>query len=149
MAVDRSVTERDRDSLADALTAVLRRDPAAVAQANAHLEVLRQRAVSVEAFELAARIDGERCGLEWISSVQRVTTLSGEDADVFACARGVLVHFAVGSGRLQEWTSRRSDLADATSHLRGSPASWTDFAQRNADLTAALVSTAETTTRGE
>jgi excinuclease ABC subunit C len=37
MAVERSVTERDRDSLADALTAVLRRDPAAVAQAKAHL----------------------------------------------------------------------------------------------------------------
>jgi hypothetical protein len=79
--------------------------------------------------------------------VQRVTTLSGEDADVFAWSRGVLVHFAVRSGRLQEWTSRRSDLADATSRV--SPASWTDFAQRNADLAAALVSAAETTTRGE
>jgi excinuclease ABC subunit C len=84
MAVERSVTERDRDTLADALTAVLGRNPAAVAQSKAHLEALRQRAVSEEAFELAARIDGERCGLEWISSVQNVTTLSGEDADVFA-----------------------------------------------------------------
>ena len=149
MAVERSVTEGDRDTLADALTAVLGRDPAAVAQAKAHLEALRQRAVSAEAFELAARIDGELSGLEWISSVQRVTTLSGEDADVFAWSRGLLVHFAVRSGRLQEWTSRRSDLADATSHLRVSPASWIDFAQRNADLAAALVSAAETTTRGE
>jgi excinuclease ABC subunit C len=62
MAVERSVTEGDRDTLADALTAVLRRDPAAVAQAKPQLEALRQRAVSAEAFELAARIDGERWG---------------------------------------------------------------------------------------
>jgi uncharacterized membrane protein len=48
----------------------------------------------------------------------------------------------------QDWTSRRSAL-DATSHLTVSPASWTDFAQRNADLAAELVSGAETTTRGE
>ena len=116
---------------------------------SADLEALRQRAVSAEAFELAARIDGELSGPEWLSSVQRVTTLSGEDADVLAWSRGVLVHFAVRSGRLQEWTARRSDLADATSHLRVRSASWIDFAQRNADLAAALVAAAATTTRGK
>ena len=77
-----------------------------MAQAKAQLEALRQRAVSAEAFELAARIDGERRGLEWISSVQRVTNLSGEDADVFAW-----VARCSGALRCTVWAASGVDIA--------------------------------------
>jgi excinuclease ABC subunit C len=138
MADEHGVTERDRNLLAEKLSAVLERDSDAVSRSRAELEDRRRRAVAVEAFELAGRIHSELRGLEWITSLQRVTTLNGEDADVSGWSDGVLVTFAVRSGRLGEWTSSHCDCATAAPHLAATPASWTEFARRNADLAAVL-----------
>ncbi len=139
LAAERSVAEQDREALADTLAAILYRDPALLTDARAQLETLRQRAVSLEAFELAGKITVELQGLDWISSIQRVSTLRNENADVSAWSNGVLVHFAIRAGRLCQWVWQRCDYESAVPHLSTTPPSWRDFAQRNADLAAAIV----------
>jgi excinuclease ABC subunit C len=67
-----------------------------------------------------------------------VTTLNGEDVEVSGWSDGVLVTFAVRSGRLSDWTSSHCDFATAAPQLAATPASWIEFARRNADLAAVL-----------
>ena len=138
MADEHGVSERDRNLLAEKLAAVLERDSDAVSRTRAELEDRRQRAVAAEAFELAGRIHTELRGLEWITSLQRVTTLNGENANVSGWSDGVLVTFTVRSGRLSDWTSSHCDFTTAAPHLAATPAAWIEFARRNADLAAVL-----------
>ena len=139
LAAERGVAERDRDTLAAALTAVLRREPAAMAAARHELERLREAAAAAAAFELAARIHAELQAVDWIASPQRVTVTGGGDADVHGWAGGVLVSFGIRDGRLRSWRQRPISHAGAAPHVAATPPEWRDFARGNAELAAALV----------
>jgi excinuclease ABC subunit C len=138
LAGNRGLGPGDRDRLVDALTAVLRRDPAAVASLRDALGTRRDRAAEVLAFELAARLHAELHAVDWITSPQRVTTAEPRDADVYGWADGLLVRFQIRAGRLCTWTQRACLAANARRHLAATPPAWTDFAHRNAELAARL-----------
>ncbi len=129
----------DTGGLIRAITAVLDRQPDAVASAGAQLDRLRDRAAATLAFELAARIQAEREALDWVTSPQRVTTMTGADLDVYGWADGILVCFAVRGGRLREWSQRHCGPGRAGSRLAATPPGWAGFARRNAELAAGLI----------
>lgn len=137
LAEQRGVTEQHRAALGEALTRILRREPRAVGRARTALTELRRTAAASEAFELAARINAELEGLECVTSVQRVTTLAAEEADITAVSDGLVVTFTIRGGRLNGWGTRAADphgvAALATASRR-----WRPFAERNAALAAAL-----------
>ena len=139
MARTRGIEAMDVDTLAAAVTAVLQRDPAAIAQARSDLEGARDRACAAMAFELAGRIQAELQALKWTSEPQRVT-LEDEaaDSDVYGWSGGILVHFGIHAGRLDTWSQRTCTQARAMPRLTATEASWVEFAQRAADLAAAL-----------
>ena len=136
-----------------AMTAVLDRDPAAVAVLRAELIRRRDVAAARLAFEFAARLQGELEALDWITAEQKVTQAEPADFDVHGWAGGVLVRFEVRRGRLRGWTQRACGAATARRHLAGAPAGapagawapagacapvWSDFARRTAELAARL-----------
>jgi excinuclease ABC subunit C len=51
----------------------------------------------------------------------------------------VLVRFTIRDGRLCQWSQRHCSQSGATPQLAATPAGWRGFAQRNAELAAALV----------
>lgn len=138
MARQRGVSADDRGWILDAVIAVLLRNADAVERARAALEELRERAAKSLRFELAARIQAERQGLDWVTSPQRVTTVSADDLDAYGWSNGLLVHYAIRAGRLREWAQLACSERDAAGKLEATPPAWTDFAQRNADLASAL-----------
>jgi excinuclease ABC subunit C len=138
MARVRGVDEHDREALVEAITAILQRDPAAVATAREALLERRSRAADRLAFELAARVNSELQALDWITSVQRVTSDEPSDAGLAGWAGGILVRFRLRSGRLVGWDQRACTRARAQRHLAATPAAWADFANHNAELAATL-----------
>jgi excinuclease ABC subunit C len=138
MAATRGVRPADREALAAALAAVLNREPAAVAHVRAELGKARDRAAAELAFERAGRIQDELKAVDWVTAPQRATTHDGGDLAIHGWAGGLLVSFTIRAGRLCEWTQRRCSHETAAERLAASPPSWTTFAQRNADLAAAL-----------
>ena len=138
MAAELGVAAADRDRLVQTLTAVLHRDDAALAAVRDDLRTRLGRAVDVLAFELAARLNTELDALDWITCPQRVTVPDSPDCDIAGWADGILVSFQIRSGRLRTWTQRACTHAHARRHLSSTPAEWTDFADRNAQLAAQL-----------
>jgi excinuclease ABC subunit C len=138
MARARGVAGADRAQFIGALNAVLQREPDAVAWARAELKRRRDRAMGTLAFELAGRIHDEIEAFDWVTSPQRVTNNDGGDCDVFGWSAAVLLHLGVRDGRVSQWSQRSCSKARAEPLLATTPASWTDFAQRNAELAAAL-----------
>jgi excinuclease ABC subunit C len=134
----RGVTAADRHGFASAIRAALRREPHAVAQVRSRLVDLREEAARVLAFELAAQVNEEIKALEWVTCPQRATSL--DQADFTACgwSAGVLTSLVVRGGQITEWTQRPCGEASAAPLLAATPPAWADFAQRNADLAAAL-----------
>jgi excinuclease ABC subunit C len=128
----------DRAALTETVVAVLERDAAAVTWLRAELERRRDSAAAELAFELAARIQAEIRAAEWVTSEQKVTRASGDDADVYGWSGGVLVCLAVRSGRLGVWRQRSCSQAAARPLLAATPAAWVPFAERNAELAAQL-----------
>jgi excinuclease ABC subunit C len=129
----------DRVRLIQSVTAVLLRQAAAIARARAELEHLRGQAAGELAFELAGRIHDEIQALDWITCPQRVTTTaSSGDFAVYGWSGGILVGFRSRGGRLAHWSQRRCSRSLAASRVSVTPAAWADFAQRNAELAAAL-----------
>jgi excinuclease ABC subunit C len=51
----------------------------------------------------------------------------------------VLVRFGIRDGRLCQWSQRTCSQSSAMPQLAATPAGWRGFAQRNAELAAALV----------
>jgi excinuclease ABC subunit C len=139
MASKRGISEIDADTLLHTLTAVLERDPQAVAQARTELEQLRDRAANALAFELAGRVQAELQALDWITSPQRVTLQDGGDEDVYGWCDGVLVHFQIRAGRMRGWSQRSCAEVGALPRLSATPQAWADFARRNAELAVALL----------
>jgi excinuclease ABC subunit C len=138
LARARGATGTDRDTMIATLAAVLDREPGAVAWARAELTALRDQASQRLAFEFAARMQGEIEALDWVTSPQRVTTASAADFDVHGWSAGLLVHFGFRRGTLRLWSQRRCSAGRAAGYLAGTPTAWSAFAQRNADLAAAL-----------
>jgi excinuclease ABC subunit C len=138
MARVRGVAATDHAWIVDALVAVLERHPDAVERARAAIRELRDRAADALAFEHAARISAESEAIDWITSRQRVTTETAGDLDAYGWADGILVHYAVRAGRLSEWSQRASSASRASAYLAATPDAWLEFAQRNAELAAAL-----------
>jgi excinuclease ABC subunit C len=138
MARARGVDPLDAPALAEAVAAVLRRDPEAIAQARSALTAARDRASGAMAFELAGRIQEEIQALEWTTGIQRVTVEDGPEADVYGWSDGILVHFAIRAGRLEQWTQRSCGPARALDRLASTPPEWSEFARRAAELAVAL-----------
>jgi excinuclease ABC subunit C len=80
MARIRGVARDDRGELICSLNAILDREPDAVGRARDQLEEHRDRAAREQAYELAARIQREIAGLEWITCSQRVRRCPGDVA---------------------------------------------------------------------
>jgi excinuclease ABC subunit C len=129
----------DRAELISTLTAVLQRQPDVLAWAHAELEHLRHRAAGALAYEVAGRIQAEIEALDWVTCPQRVTTMDASDFQVCGWSGGMLVRFGIRGGRLCQWSQRRCSQSDAAPQLASTPAGWRGFAQRNAELAAALV----------
>jgi excinuclease ABC subunit C len=128
-----------RAELICTLTAVLQRQPDVLAWARAELEQLRHRAAEALAYELAGQIHTEIEALDWVTSPQRVTTIDASDFDLCGWSGGVLVRFGIRDGRLCQWSQRNCSQSGATPQLAATPPGWRGFAQRNAELAAALV----------
>lgn len=138
MARARGASGADREQLIGTLTAILQRHPDAIAWARAELESLRDRAAEALAFELAGRIQSEIGALNWVTCPQRVTIMDGSALEVYGWSAGVLVCFGISDGRLRHWSQRSCSQSRATPLIAATPAGWTAFAQRNAELAAAL-----------
>lgn len=135
MARVRGIGPADRTRLAEALIAVLERQPPAVRRVRADLCTRRDEASAAEAFELAGKIQDELAAIDWITAPQRVTTMTGADHEFSAWSGGVRVRFEVRGGRLCDW--RQGPAAEpgaGTSGLRH----WASFAERNAAMAATL-----------
>jgi excinuclease ABC subunit C len=128
----------EREDLVAQLAAVLQREPAAVARARDGLAALRDRASQELAFERAASIQAELKAVEWVVASQRVTASGGGDLAIHGWADGVLVSFTVRAGRMCEWEQRRCSGTGAAARVAATPVGWAPFAQRNAELAAAL-----------
>jgi excinuclease ABC subunit C len=141
MARVRGASPGVRAGLARAVTAVLERDPTAVAALRAELSARRDAAADRLAFEFAARLQAELGALDWITAEQKVTRQERADFDVHGWADGILVRFEVRAGRLCGWRLRGCGPAAASRHLaEAQPPGWADFARRNAELAARLCS---------
>ncbi|GAB2606863.1 hypothetical protein Aab01nite_02090 [Paractinoplanes abujensis] len=131
----RGVSVLDRPAFLTAVAAVLRRRAEQTRAVRDGLALLRDRASANLAFELAGRIQQELGALDWIVAEQKVTQLvAGADHDVYGWAGGVLVRFRMRRGRVDGWEQRDSSLASARRYLELTPAEWSAFAERGAEL---------------
>jgi excinuclease ABC subunit C len=138
LARARGVGVGDRMALTGRLTAILDRQPGAVRWATSQLERVRDRAASALAYEFAARVQAEIEALGWISSPQQVTSMDAANLTISGWSAGTLAQLRLHDGRLRSWSQRPCSLANATPALAATPAAWTDFTQRNAELAASL-----------
>jgi excinuclease ABC subunit C len=136
----RGLAEADRGHCVETITAVLRREPDAVTGVLARLEELREGAADALAFELAGDITSELGALEWVTSPQRASSMAATDFTASGWSGGVLTSFIVRHGQVREWAQAACPESDAASRLAGTPPDWAGFAQRNAELAAALTS---------
>jgi len=136
----RGLAGADRGHCVETITAVLRREPDAVTDVRACLEDLRDRAATALAFELAGDITSELRALEWVTSPQRASSMAATDFTASGWSGGVLTTFAARRGQVCEWTQAACPESDAAPRLAGTPPDWAGFAQRNAELAAALMS---------
>lgn len=131
----RGVNVDDRPAFLTAITAVLRGAAPQTQAVRDGLALLREKASAHLAFELAGRIQQEIEALDWIVSEQKVTRLEAvPDHDVYGWAGGLLVRYRMRRGRLDGWEQRASSPASARKHLDLTPAEWSDFAARGAEL---------------
>ncbi len=131
-AEDASVPE-----LAAALTAVLDREPGAVAAVLAALAARRDAAVRTQAYEAAARLQEEIEAVEWVVAPQRVTASGPEgDRDVTGWTGDVLVRLRIRGGRVRGWDQETCTRGSSGTRA---PVGWATFLRRNAELAARLV----------
>jgi excinuclease ABC subunit C len=136
----RGLAEADRGHCVATITAVLRRDPAAITGVRARLEELRDRAAGALAFELAGDITSELRALEWVTSPQRASSMAATDFTASGWSGGVLTSFVARRGQVCEWVQAACPASEAAPRLARTPPDWAVFAQRNAELAAALTS---------
>jgi excinuclease ABC subunit C len=136
----RGLAAAERGHCVETITAVLRREPDAVTGVRARLEELRERAAGALAFELAGDITSELRALEWVTSPQRASSMAATDFTASGWSGGVLTSFIVRHGQVREWAQAACPESAAAARLAGTPPDWAGFAQRNAELAAALSS---------
>jgi len=136
----RGMAGADRASCVATISAVLRRQPEAVTDARARLAELRDRAASALAFELAGDITAELRALDWVTSPQRASSMDAANFTASGWSGGVLTSFVARRGQICEWVQSSCPSSAAVARLAGTPPDWADFAQRNAELAALLVS---------
>jgi excinuclease ABC subunit C len=134
----RGVAAVDRDAFLATVVGALRREPHAVGTVRDLLARQRDRASENLAFELAARIQQEIEAVDWIVAAQKVTRPAGAEApaecEVYGWNDGLLVHFRVSGGRLCRWEQRDRPWPAARRYLDRTPAAWSAFASRAAEL---------------
>lgn len=138
LAEIRQVSPADRDRLLDEVTAVLGRDPAAIARTTALLVALRDEASTEQRYEQAKRIQDEIACLEWISAEQRVASMDPVEATAAGWAEGLLLRLEIRNGLLDGWRQLACARQTAERHLAATPPGWTAFATTNAELAARL-----------
>jgi len=146
MAALYGVRPQDRSRLAQALADVLDRRPQAVRDTLAILTTRRDEASAALDFERAAKVQEEIAAVEWLTSEQRAAGRTATDCEIHGWSDGVLVSFTVRAGRLSGWRQRPCGLRAAGAHLSRTPPAWQPFAQRNAELAAALQVASKVTT---
>ncbi|MGP3964289.1 hypothetical protein ACTWPT_50850 [Nonomuraea sp. 3N208] len=137
IATRRGVGPHSRKRLAAAVISAL--DGTNTEAAREVLTAARDRAAAALNFELAARIHSEVAALEWVTSVQRVTVEGGGDQDVCGWADGLAITFTIRGGRLNGWDQRECSRSAAARANAVTLPEWAEFAQRNAELAAALI----------
>lgn len=142
LARRRGVAASDRAALLAGLTAVLDRDPMAVADLRAQLTSRRDAAAAAERFELAGRIQAELEAVDWVVCPQRAAVLEPVSASLAGWAHGVLVAFEISGGRMCGWRQQPMTEPQAQPLLAATPPQWREFTQRNAELAARLTSAA-------
>jgi excinuclease ABC subunit C len=131
----RGVDTADRDRFLTTVMAVLRRQRAAVEAVRDELAGQRDRAAARLAFEHAGRLQVEIEAIDWIVAEQKVTPLVPmPDGEVHGWHDGLLVGFRVRGGRLCDWTQRACRQPAARPYLDRTPAGWSAFAARAAEL---------------
>ena len=100
LAQSRGIVPEDRKRLVKAITATLGRDPRAIANVVSRLAVLRDAAAESLQFEVAADLQGQIEGLQWITQTQKALSDDGFDLDVWGAADSTLVTLEVRGGRL-------------------------------------------------
>jgi excinuclease ABC subunit C len=131
----RGIDYSDRERLSSTITGVLQRRPADIETVRSHLVHLLDRASENLVFELAARLQAELEALAWIVAEQKVTELvPAADGEVHGWDDGLLVTFHLRGGRLCGWGQRRCSRAAALPYLERTPAAWSAFAARAAEL---------------
>jgi excinuclease ABC subunit C len=138
MASSRGVGPAHRAGLLQAVTAVLDRDPMAVAELRAQLTGRRDAAAAAERYEQAERIQAELAAIDWVVCPQRAAVFEPVSARVAGWADGMLVRFEISGGRLGGWQQLPATQPQAERWLAETPPPWRDFAQRNAALAARL-----------
>jgi excinuclease ABC subunit C len=138
----RGADPSDRLALATSISAVLARDPDAVAAVRADLVRRREAATVGEAYEVAGRIQGELAALDWVTAPQRVVAAGPARAVVCGWADGVLIRFTIRGGRIRGWCSDRRTAAEAAPLLAQTPPHWREFTEQNARLAARLMHSA-------
>jgi excinuclease ABC subunit C len=138
MARARGLTSLSRADLLRAISAVLAREPLAVAGLVSELKSHRDRAAMALAFELARRVQDEIVALDWLLSPQRVTPLEPYELDAYGWHQGLLVHFSIRDGRLSTWRQSAVSARHAERLTDATPEGWAEFAQENAVLAARL-----------
>lgn len=131
----RGVDVSDRERLLSTVAGVLHRRRDDIETVHAQLVHLRGRASENLAFEMAARLQSEIEALAWISAEQKVTPLlPAGDAEAHGWDDGLLVTFRIRGGRLSGWEQRRCGRPAAQPYLERTPAAWSAFAARAAEL---------------
>jgi excinuclease ABC subunit C len=134
LARARGVAFADRDPMLATVTGVLRRQTAEIESVREQLAQQRDRASANLAFELAARIHEEIAAIDWVVAEQRVTQLAPADGEIHGWVDGLLVSFRVRGGRVCGWEQRACTPAAARAYLERTPAAWSAFASRSAEL---------------
>jgi excinuclease ABC subunit C len=132
------VRPADRPAVAAAVADVLSGEPRATAGIRTVLVARRDAAAAALGFEMAAAIQGEIEALDWILSRQRMSLPDPQDFDVYGWSASRLVHFAMRAGRIRTWRVRPCGRRSAAALLARTPLAWLPFAERNAELGAAL-----------
>lgn len=133
----------DREALIGLARAALDREPAAVGLVRDELIRRRELAAGQQRYEFAAKLTEELAAFDWIVAEQKVTRPSpadtdGDELEVCGWFDGMLVRFEWRAGRLCVWSQREAGETSARARVAATPASWREFARRNAELAVRL-----------
>jgi excinuclease ABC subunit C len=135
MARIRGVRPGDRAEIIRTLTAVLGREPAALAALRGELTRRRDAASAALAFEHAAGIRDEIEAVDWVCAPQNVARDEPITTTITGWSDGIVVRFEIVCGRMSSWTQRPGP---EPRDVAATPVEWMPFARRNAELAARL-----------